>query len=220
MADRPAPRRAARWARRAIKDAGRCPVSICFALEGSSRISPATYALQQTFAALTAAVLSTDTDATRAAAQFDRLAIPISPINDDIADFVYLTGNSTLNGEADINLAGGLGYCGFQVASSDRDMQVVVVVGSGDFSIGFSPETVTAQILPPNGVGRIYGVSTVGDADNFLPVVGGDAERVFTLRSAADIADIVSTIVEDACNVKVCDPFAVESECAPEQSPE
>lgn len=202
-------------ARNAVASAGSCDVSVCFALEGSAIITEERYNLQQLVVAAVSSAIAIDSDATLAAAQYAKTSIAITPNTNSLEEFIYKLGNSTFDGENDINIAAGMGYCGFQVAATDKIRQAVVVLGSGLSTIGFPPRVVADQILPPEGRADIFGISTAGDASRLINVVGGKPSRTAVLRGVGSVNAVIEQLVKGICDVEVCAEGEVSDECPP-----
>ncbi|CAN8071941.1 unnamed protein product, partial [Agarophyton chilense] len=66
----------------------RCAPSVCFALDGSKRLTPAEFKQQADFAKLVAAVISLDARASLAAVRYARRATSVAPLGDDAEKFL------------------------------------------------------------------------------------------------------------------------------------
>lgn len=185
-----------RWAIR--RNLG-CNVRVCFAIEGSNRVSDDNYRLQLEIAALSSAIISTDTRAEISAVQYSSTTFPIQDATKKVNLVVDSILKSKRNNENNINLGTGLAYCGFQVRNAPGQTKgVVVVIGSGRFTSGFEPDLVANAVLTDSEI--VFVKSTgQGAGEVFLKT---DRRDGLTLRKERDIERILNSLIPAVCSIK------------------
>lgn len=173
-----------------------CPVSVCFAFDGSSTISPAVYSRQKEVAYLIASVLSADTKATFSAVQYTRTTSSIVPNTVNYWGFWDKVAKSKRKGGFSANLGSGLGYCGFQVRKDRKKKGVVVVLGSGKSNVGFNPKFVASAIRRS---GKVVAVSTSGSKFMYKKTLDTNSRDVITMQSAYQYNTGLRQIVAAIC---------------------
>lgn len=179
-----------------VEAIGQCEVNVCFAFEGSSDVSPETYELQQQFAGLASAIISTDNVAKFSAMQYSTTTTAIVSPTMDFYDFLDKVRASTPVGDDLINMSAALGACGAQVREDDVNKGVIIVIGSGRSNIGFDPDSVADVVLESTS---IIAVSTSGNRRLFEGSVGVRETDVLVLRSIAEIRLALNNIIPNVC---------------------
>lgn len=180
-----------------IESIGQCEVNVCFALEGSSYVSPETYNLQQQFSSLASAIISTDNVAKFSAIQYSTTSTQIKSPTMDFYDFLDNVRASTPTGDELINMSAALGACGRQLmVERTTNKLVIVVIGSGKSNIGFEPDSVADVVLETIS---ILAVSTSGDRKLFEGALGVPERDVLSLRSMVDLRLALNAIIPRVC---------------------
>lgn len=198
------------WLRNRVRQASRqliwsiwrnrqCKVSICFPLEGSSFVSNQAYDLQELYASLLSAIISTDTDAQFSAVQYSRLTTSILPSTSNIWRTINSIRSSRRNGDSSANLSAGLGYCGSQIRRGSFSSRAVVTLGSGRSTVGFSPSFIARVIKrsPTNGV--IVPVLSSGSPRDYVSNLGASRNEIISLRSLRDFENALRGTVSKVC---------------------
>lgn len=175
-----------------------CPVSICFAFDGSSSISSTVYGRQKEVAYLITSIISADTKATFSAVQYTRTTSAIVPNTLNYWGFWDKVSRSRRKGGNSANLGSGLGYCGFQVRKDTKKGKkgVVVVLGSGKSNSGFNPRFIASVI---ERSGEVVAVSTSGSKFMYKKTLDTNARDVVSMRSAYEYENGLKQIVASIC---------------------
>lgn len=173
-----------------------CEVSVCFALEASSDISPRMYRMQQLFSFLTSAIISADNTATFSALQFSRTTSAVSALTGDFYGFLDKVNYSSPEDDDSINMSAALGTCGLQVRADPTKKGVIVVLGTGRSTVGFEPDSVAEVVLERTS---IIPVSTSGYTTPFSRSLGVLGRHVLSIRSLSDFDDAITEIIPAIC---------------------
>lgn len=181
--------------RQNVRDRG-CDINLCFAIDGSGSVTPAQFQKQKDFVDLIINILTTDEPGNFCAVQYGTSLRSISPLTRRKNRFVRKLDRSRQVGGLS-NIAGALGYTGFQLRPRKEDANKLIVLGDGFNSIGFEPRKVARQVLE-EGI-SICAVA-VGESDvEGLNAITGDPGRVVRLNDFFDLGEIVVDVVNDAC---------------------
>lgn len=173
-----------------------CPVSVCFAFDGSSSVSPSVYGRQKEVAYLIASVLSADTKVTFSAVQYTRTTSAIASNTVNYWGFWGKVARSRRKGGQSANLGSGLGYCGFQVRRDRKKKGVVIVIGSGKSNAGFNAAFVARAI---ERSGKVVAVSTSGNKFMYKKSLDTNARDVVSMQSAYQYDSGLRQIVAAIC---------------------
>lgn len=188
-----------------------CDINLCFAIDGSGSVTPAQFQKQKDFVDLIVNILTTDEPGNFCAVQYGTSLKAISPLTKKRNRFLKKLQRSKQVGGLS-NVAGGLGYTGFQLRPRVEDANKVIILGDGFDSIGFRPKVVATQILEDDV--DICAVAVgISDVEG-LNAITGDPGRVVRLKDFFDLGEIVVDVVNDACGY-----YAEEVEQTPEPVP-
>lgn len=173
-----------------------CEVSVCFAFEASSEISPRMYRMQQLFSFLTSAIISADNAATFSALQFSRTTSGVISLTGEFYEFLDKVSYTSPEEDDSINMSAALGTCGAQVRVDPTKKGVIVVLGTGRSNVGFDPDSVADVVL---GTTSIIPVSTSGSTTSFSRSLGIRGRNVIAIRSLSDFDDAIKEIIPTIC---------------------
>lgn len=183
--------------RQAVVDNG-CDINLCFALDGSGSITSAEYLAQKRFVDFIVAITLTPEPGNYAGVQYHTHVTPISFLTKNRPAFLSAVKSSQRNGGG-TNMAGGLGFCIFQLLPRPEDANKVIILGDGFDNTGFNPEDVVSDFLEIGG--QISAVA-VGDSDLAqLEAITGSPNRVFPIGGFFDLGELILALVENVCNV-------------------
>lgn len=185
-----------------IKENGGCNVNLCFALDGSGSISFDEYELEKNFV-LQVVVALAGNPREVAAVQYGLDNLPISPLTDDISQFL-LAVNADLRASAPVTfIAGGIAYCQRQLRNMDNDANKIVVIGDGRSNFGGNPVPL-ADTFRTTG-GEICSVGIDFDDTKIQTLIGiaNGSENVFTVQNYQGLFDIIDPLVLQICGIEV-----------------
>lgn len=184
-----------RGLRQKVVDRG-CDINLCFAIDGSGSVTPAQFQKQKDFVDLIVNIITTDEPGNYCAVQYGTSLRAISPLTKKKGKFIRKLHKSKQVGGLS-NIAGALGYTGFQLRPRTEDANKLVILGDGFDSIGFRPRKISTRILSE---GIDICAIAVGPSDvQGLNAITGDPGRVLRLASFFELSEIIVDIVNDAC---------------------
>ena len=183
--------------RQRVRDTG-CDINLCFALQGDDFITDKQFQDQIDFVDLMIAILTTDKSGNYCAVQYGSTTSPISPLTFKKWRFLRKLRKAKRVGGLDTNVAGALGYTGFQLLPRDDDANKVIILGDGLESVGFRPKRIAKRIL--KGGIDISAVAVGGASyDALKDIVGGDSNKIVPIDGFFELAEIVVGLVVDVC---------------------
>lgn len=172
-----------------------CNINVCFALDGSSSITPRSYE-QQRSTAIRAARNIFDRSGARAlglaAVQYGAAIRPISPFTTDRRAFLSALRSSVQSRGNGTFLTGGVNYCFSELFEKNNNRNTIVVLGDGQANIG-SDASDRANLFSTNG-GQVLSVGVGGslNATELVAIAGGDRSKLFfvggTNNSVTEVA--------------------------------
>lgn len=183
--------------RQRVVDNG-CDINLCFAIDASASVNSTEFMQQQNFVDLIINILATEKPKNYCGAQYGSGVGVISTLTSNKDLFAQKVFEARQIGGFS-NIAGAIGFTGFQLIPRREDANKIIILGDGFDSIGFAPMVVADQV-------RSEGIDicavAIGDAD--LPALNkitGDPGRVLTLTSFFQLAEIISAVVVEACGL-------------------
>ena len=174
--------------RQRVRDTG-CDINLCFALQGDDFITDKQFQDQINFVDLMIAILTTDKKGNYCAVQYGSTTKPISPLTFRKRKFFRKLRKAKRVGGLDTNVAGALGYTGFQLLPRDDDANKVIILGDGLESVGFRPKRIAKRILK-GGIDISAVAVDSASYDALKDIVGGDSNNclLYTSPSPRDLS--------------------------------
>ena len=183
--------------RQRVRDTG-CDVNLCFALQGDDFITDAQFLDQINFVDLMIAILGTDQSGNYCAVQYGSTTSPISPLTFKKNKFLKTLRRAKRVGGLDTNIAGALGYTGFQLLPRREDANKIILLGDGLESVGFRPKRIAKRVV--KGGIDISAVAVGGASyDALKDIVGGDSNKIVPIGGFFELAEIIVGLVVDVC---------------------
>lgn len=184
--------------RQNVVDKG-CDVNVCFAIQGDAYITDKEFQDMKDFIDLMIAILFTDTSGNYCAVQYGRTTYRIAPLSRRKQWFLNRVQNARKVNGFNTNIAGALGYMGFQMLARAEDANQIIVLGDGLESVGFPPKWITRKIHQ-SGYIDVAAVAVGGASYPALKaLVGGDPNKIVELDEFFELAEIVVGLVSGLC---------------------
>lgn len=185
-----------------------CGVNICFALDGSRKISASDFESQKNFVSDLFVILAADDNSTYrfAAIQYGREIRKIAPFGTDFRTFSENVFNERQMRSKRSNLNRGIEECISQLRERPEELNNIVILGNGVRTGKNGANAVRRAARFRSAGGNVFAVG-VGEVDmlQLLALVGGDSEKVFRSESFLDrlrLQEIITDNLEDTCKTE------------------
>lgn len=177
----------------------KCPVNLCFAIQGDNFVNEEDFIAQKNFIELVVAITTTDAPGNFCAVQYGRTTSPISKLIGKKIKFLNKVQRANQVGGYETNIASALAYAQFQLRPRLDDPRKIILFGDGLDTVGEDPINV-AKDLRKEGT-ELCAVQ-VGDIENSraLRQITGSRNRVLKIRQYLDVGEIIIAIVHDICS--------------------
>jgi len=180
---------------------GTCNANVCFALDGSRRISSTNYRRVQDFVQLVTAIVGVDTRAAFAAVQYGRRIRPISRLTNDVDSFLKDVDNSVSLRARRSFLVDGLSFCIHELWPRTEDVNKIVILGDGRSPRGGNPVPLARRNRRPRGNMDICAVGVGFGNPRRLRRITGSSSRVLAIDGYFDLLDIIDQLVAEICGL-------------------
>ena len=185
-----------RAVRQKVLDTG-CNINLCFALQGDDFIKDSEFQDQIDFIDIMLAILTTDTPGNYCAVQYGQTTYRISPLTEDKETFLTTLRETRRVGGFDTNIAGALGYTGFQLRARTEDANKIIILGDGLESVGFLPRRIARRIRKDGT--DISAVAIGGYSTAALYDITRDYNKIVEIEEFFKLAEIINGLVVDVC---------------------
>ena len=182
-----------------------CNAQVCFALDGSARVSPAEFDFYKsvTLGSATSINIAFGSDSRFAAVEFGLALKKISLLTSNFPQFFSDVQAHQQVFAGQTFLSSGLGFCISQLDQNPTAPAKIVLFSDGFFDFGGDPRPIAQNWLMKDPSNAICAVS-IGSSPNvaLLTEITGNSERVITSTSdLVVITDVVGELVQDICGL-------------------
>ncbi|CAN8062388.1 unnamed protein product [Agarophyton chilense] len=158
-------------------------VNICFALDGSSSISPSWYRTQKSVVNQVVNAIPHGNKMGLAAAQYGISVTTISPFTVDHDKFLSSLRSSVQLESNRKFVTAGLNYCISELSESHASRNLIVLFGDGNSSVGRDPGHRSAFFFRRGGVVFAVGVGESQNITELMNIAGNDSRRFFSINA-------------------------------------
>lgn len=181
-----------------------CNVNVCFAIDGSDTISPASFEDEKNLVLMIVRALSLDgTGIGYAAVQYGASNYPVSPFTRNESAFVDAVSASMQIRDEGTFVTAGLNYCFSELRDKPDGTKKIVLLGDGKNTIGREPAERTNLFQNSGGVVFAVGVGDDQNMASLIAIAGGDRSKVFQMTSDVSLMDITEGLVQAICDERI-----------------
>lgn len=170
-----------------------CTFTICFALDGSAKISELEFESQKNFSLDSAFILSEVSNIEVSAVQFGSEASTVRTLTSDVIEFDLDLFDVPKVGGATSNRAAGIRQCSAELVAGRQGNMNIVVFGDGRNRSGSNAVRLANQFR--NLGGNVFAVNVNNANQNgLLDIVEGDENRLFAIDMFLDILNLEAEI--------------------------
>lgn len=177
-----------------------CNANVCFAISGSSPITPQQFRHQQEFIFNVAAAIQKELEA--AAIQYGLRPQIISPLTQDITDFFFAVDDATFLNFPVNFLGGGIIGCQRELANRPAsEPKKIVLITDGRSTFGGDPSSIARNFREEGG--RICAIGIGFDPSqepSALQSLVEDEDDIFTLDDFVQLGQLVDMMVQRICH--------------------
>lgn len=181
---------------------GECDIRVCFAIDSGDSITPELFALQKTFVDKTVRVISKSKGVEVGAVQYSTLGVAISPITNNVTEFLKLLEESKFIAGERTFTGGAIVYCDTALGRGESGQRTkLVLLGAGRPNFGGDPVH-RADIFRRDG-GKVFTIG-VGreDRKTLQKIAGGESSKVFDIHVPGDIETVMPRFIPALCSTR------------------